>query len=115
MFTRILNLIQTNKPPLRPRPARQSTLSLLNLAFATTFIYGERKFGIDELEAKLATFVRFFKRVHGAELEVHGVSVRKVFEEGEELDDVVLFDDLDTESVGCPLLVNGDDHSSAGN
>jgi len=114
MFTRILNLVQTNKPPLRPRPACQSTFGLLNLAFATAFIYGECKFCIDELEAKLATFVRFFKRVHGAELEVHGIGVRKVFEEGEQLDDVVLFDDLKTESVGCPLLVNGNDHSSAG-
>lgn len=38
----------------------------------------------------------------------------KVFEESEELDDVVLLDDLDAYCVGRPLLVDGYHHSTTG-
>ena len=39
--------------------------------------------------------------------------MREVLEEGEELDDVVLLDDLDPD-VGCgPLFVDGDDGAAA--
>ena len=38
----------------------------------------------------------------------------ELLEEGEELDDVVLFDDLDAD-VGCgPLFVDGDDGTATG-
>jgi hypothetical protein len=30
------------------------------------------------------------------------------------LDDVILFDDLEADLVGGPLLVDGDDHAAAG-
>lgn len=35
-------------------------------------------------------------------------------EEGDELDDVVLFDDLEADAGRGPLFVDGDDHAAAG-
>lgn len=113
MFTRIFNLIQTNKLPLDTRPARQPALSLLHLALAPPFLHRQRELGIDELESEFPALVALLKCVHGAELEVHGVGVRKVFEKGKELDDVVLLHDLEADGVGGPLFVDWDDHAAA--
>lgn len=40
--------------------------------------------------------------------------MRKVIEKGEELDDVVLLDDLETDGVCSPLLVDGNYHAATG-
>lgn len=40
--------------------------------------------------------------------------MREVFEEGEELDDGVLLDDLEADRGGGPVFVDGDHHSAAG-
>ena len=37
----------------------------------------------------------------------------EVFEEGKELDDVVLFDDLEADGGRGPLFVDRDDHAAA--
>jgi hypothetical protein len=47
-------------------------------------------------------------------LEVHCVGVREVFKEGQQLNNIVLLDDLDTNGVGCPLLVDGHHHAATG-
>lgn len=39
--------------------------------------------------------------------------MRKVFEEGKELNDVVLGNDLDSDCVGGPLFVYRHDHATA--
>ena len=40
--------------------------------------------------------------------------MREVLEEGDELDDVVLFDDLEADAGRGPLFVDRDDHATAG-
>jgi hypothetical protein len=112
VFARILNLVETDESPLGARPARQPPLGLLHLALATSLVDGQREFGIHKLQAVLSALVGFLKYVHGTQPEVHGVGVRKVFEECEELDDVVLLDDLDADRVGCPLFVDGHNHAA---
>lgn len=115
MFTRVLDFVQAYKTPLDAGPSRQPALSLLDLALATPFIYRKGKLGIDELQSEFASLIRLLKRVCKTKLEVHGVGMRKVLEKSKKLNNVVLFDDLETESVCRPLLVNRDNHASAGN
>lgn len=114
MFPRILNLIQTHKRPPNPRPPRQSPLSLLHLTLAPPFLNRQRKLRIYKLQPELAALVGLLECVHGAEFKVHGVGVREVFEEGEELGDVVLGHDLQADRGGGPLFVDGDYHAPAG-
>jgi hypothetical protein len=114
MLSGILNLIQANEPPLCARPTRQSALGLLDLALAPAFIDRKSELGVNKLEPKLAALVGLLECVGEAELEVHGVGVGEVFEKGKELDNVVLLDDLQADSCGGPLFVDGNDHAAAG-
>jgi hypothetical protein len=114
MLARILNFVETNKSSFGACPACHPTLGLLDLALAASFIYRQRELCVNQLQSKLSTLIRLLESVGEAELEVHGISMREVFEEGEKLDDVVLFDDLQTDAVGGPLLVDGHYHTTAG-
>ena len=40
--------------------------------------------------------------------------MREILEEGDELDDVVLFNNLEADAGRGPLLVDGNDHAAAG-
>jgi hypothetical protein len=92
MLPGIFNLIQAHKPSLRARPSGQSPLRLLHLALTPSLVHRQSKFGVHHLKPKLPA----------------------LFGEGEELDNVVLFDDLEADGSRGPLLVDGDDHAAAG-
>jgi len=113
MLARILNLVQADKFPLDARPAGQSAFLLLHLALASPLLHRKGKLGVHELETELAALVTLLKSVHGAELKVHGVGVRELLEESEELYDVVLLHDLQADNVGRPLFVDGYYHAAA--
>lgn len=111
MLARILNLIQAHKPPLRARPPRDASLRFLHFPLAPALINRQSEFRVDQLQPVFSPGVLLLERVHGRKAEVHGVGVREVFEEGEELDDVVLGNDLQADRVGGPLFVDRDDHA----
>ena len=114
MLARILNLIQAHKPPLRARPPRNASLRFLHLPLAPALINRQSELGVDQLQPVFPPGVFLLERVHARQPEVHGIGVREVFEEGEELDDVVLGNDLQADCAGGPLFVDGDDHAPAG-
>ena len=86
----------------------------MDFALAPAFIDRKSEFSIDKLESELTVLVSLLERIGKAELEVHGVGVGEVFEESEELDDVILLDDLESDACGGPLFVNRDDHAATG-
>lgn len=113
VLARILDLIQADKAPLDANPPCQPPLGLLHLAFSAALVDWEGKFGVDELDAEFAAAVFLLEGVHAGKPEVHGVGVGEVFEEGQQLNHVVLVDNLQADRVGGPLLVDGDDHAAA--
>jgi hypothetical protein len=115
VLSRILNLVQADESPLHSSPAGQPTLLFAHLTLALALFHGQSKLAVDEPEGRLAVLVDLFEYVLRLELEIHGVGVGKVFEEREQLNDVVLFHDLNADRVGGPLLVDRDDHTAAGN
>lgn len=110
----VLDLIQANESSLHARPACEPTFLFTHLALAPALFHRESKLAVDEPEGRLAVFVDLLEYVLRFELEIHRIGVGKFLKEGKQLDDVVLFHDLDANRVGGPLLVDWDDHTAAG-
>lgn len=79
-------------------------------------LFGKGKFGIDDLDTKLAgAVVEALEDVRALQHEIHAFAVAEVVvEEGGELHDFLLPQHLETHSARFPFLVDGDDHSSSG-
>lgn len=98
MFDRILGHIQAYK-------VRRRVLILLR----------EGKLGVNNAESELARAIKRLDMVGALEHEVHASTMVEVREEGEQLCDLFLSHDLDAGQAGFPFLVDGDNHSAAGN
>ena len=46
------------------------------------------------------------------QLEIHGIRMREIFEEGQQLYNIILFDDLDADVIGSPLFVDWNNHAA---
>ena len=83
MFARVFNLVQADEFALGASPASEPALLLLHLALASALFHRKRKLGVNKFQTELAALIRLLECVCDSKLEVHGVGMREVFEEGQ--------------------------------
>ena len=103
----ILDLIQADESSFGTSPSRQSTFLFAHFTLTPALLHWQGEFTIHHSQRRFTALVRFFVGVCDPQLEIHCIGMREVLEKGKELDDVVLLDDLQTDAVGGPLLVDG--------
>jgi hypothetical protein len=113
VLARVLNSIEADIFPLHAGPATDPAVLFLHLALSPSLFDWQRELAVNQFDARFSAFLGRLIDVLGFQLEVHSVGVGEVLEEGEQLDDVVLYDDLDTDRRGSPLFVDGNDHTAA--
>jgi hypothetical protein len=109
----VFDSIKTDVFSLHAGPATDPAILLLHLALSPSLFNWQRELAVNQFDARFSTLLGRLIDVLGFQLEVHRVCVGEVLKEGEQLDDVVLYDDLDTDRRGSPLLVDGNDHTAA--